>query len=235
MRKRHYTMLELMTAMAVLLIFMLALMRFFTDSQTLMARAGDKTEQYERARIAMDMIAADLQSLYYVEDSSRVSMSDEKETITDDAGGSVDAGVKKFTLAVQRSNIPDGATSAVVQVTYYWDRVKQVLKVLEISNKDGSGWVPGNLETASASFVSVDSGDCGELIPGVAAFNVVPKGTGTNWVIPDSVEIEMTLLDAESMTTIANMTKSGIDIPDTVEEEKNKRSRTFKRTIQIEH
>ena len=64
MRKKPFTMLELMTAMAVLMVFMLALMRFFNASQDMMSRASDKTEQYERARIAMDMLAADIENVY---------------------------------------------------------------------------------------------------------------------------------------------------------------------------
>jgi uncharacterized protein (TIGR02599 family) len=63
MKKKPFTLLELLTAMTVFTIFMLAVMRFFGLSQDVMSSSTNNVGQYEKVRVAMDMLAADLQNI----------------------------------------------------------------------------------------------------------------------------------------------------------------------------
>ena len=67
MRKKHFTLIELSAAMVILVIFMFFLMQFFSTSQDVMNRSSGKTSQYERARLIMDLLANDLQDIFYSE------------------------------------------------------------------------------------------------------------------------------------------------------------------------
>lgn len=63
--KRCFTLLELMVSMGVFAILMLALMQFFSSAQNIWTASNTKTELYENAKIAMNLIATDLMNLYY--------------------------------------------------------------------------------------------------------------------------------------------------------------------------
>lgn len=67
MKKKPFTLLELLTAMTVFTIFMLAVMRFFGLSQDVMSSSTNNVGQYEKVRVVMDMLASDLQNIYYNE------------------------------------------------------------------------------------------------------------------------------------------------------------------------
>ena len=188
MRKKPFTMLELMTAMAVLMVFMLALMRFFTASQDMMSRASDKTEQYERARIAMDMLAADIENVYYSAGQSAVTFH---------TSGSA------LYFPVLAPEKPSAATSSIACKVYNYDSAAQTLQVFTGWKGITANWDPENLKTSgSAAFGSV-SPDYETLIDGVKDFTV----TLDSGALPDKVTVKITLLDKDTMTAIDNICK----------------------------
>lgn len=65
--RRGFTLIELVVAMAVFSLMMLMMMRFFVDTQRLWSKSEDKANMYADARIAMDLMASALQSVYYQE------------------------------------------------------------------------------------------------------------------------------------------------------------------------
>ena len=63
--KSFFTLLELLVSMGVFAILMLALMQFFSSAQNIWTNSNTKTDMFDEARLAMNIIATDLQCLYY--------------------------------------------------------------------------------------------------------------------------------------------------------------------------
>lgn len=66
-RKRLFTLVEVIVSMAVFALLMLGLMQFFSSAQGLWTTTGNQVSTYEEARTAMNMMAADLMCAYYEE------------------------------------------------------------------------------------------------------------------------------------------------------------------------
>jgi len=60
-----FTLIEVVVAMTVFSIMMLVMIRIFLSAQTAWSKASARTEMFENARLAMDLMARDLQSAYY--------------------------------------------------------------------------------------------------------------------------------------------------------------------------
>ena len=225
MRKKPFTMLELMTAMAVLMVFMLALMRFFNASQDMMSRASDKTEQYERARIAMDMLAADIENVYYSAGQSAVTF--------------YKTGSELY-FPVLASERPSSATSPIACKGYKYDSESQTLQVFTGWKGVDAGWDPVNLKTSGAAAFDGVTKSYETLIDGVSGFSV----TLTSGALPDKVSVSLSLLDKETMTTIDNICKRDSasnraavlgDLPGDQKTEAGNRERTFTRDFSIDY
>ena len=68
MKKKVFTLVELMLAMSIFAVLMLILMQIFGSTQDVWRKTGSKAESYESARIALNIIAEDLANAVYVED-----------------------------------------------------------------------------------------------------------------------------------------------------------------------
>ena len=60
-----FTLIELITAMAVFTVLMLVMMRFFSSSQEAWTTSNQRSMIFENAQVAMDLISRDIQSAYY--------------------------------------------------------------------------------------------------------------------------------------------------------------------------
>jgi type II secretory pathway pseudopilin PulG len=60
-----FTLIELMAAMGVFAIIMLIVMSIFTSANKAWKNCRDRSEVYENARVAMDLISRDIQCIYY--------------------------------------------------------------------------------------------------------------------------------------------------------------------------
>ncbi|MBO4648611.1 MAG: hypothetical protein J5806_10700 [Lentisphaeria bacterium] len=67
-RKKFFTLLEVLVSMGVFAILMLALMQFFSTAQGVWEKTGNRAEVFDSARVALEMMAADLSSAYYRDD-----------------------------------------------------------------------------------------------------------------------------------------------------------------------
>jgi prepilin-type N-terminal cleavage/methylation domain-containing protein len=63
--KYFYTLVELLMAMAIFAIISVIMMRFFNSAQQIWSKASQKNVLYSDARVALDMMAAELQSALY--------------------------------------------------------------------------------------------------------------------------------------------------------------------------
>ena len=65
---RPFTLLELITAMAIFAVLMGVMMKFFHEAQMAWTTSTQRSLVYDNARIAMDLITRDLQAAYYKKD-----------------------------------------------------------------------------------------------------------------------------------------------------------------------
>ncbi len=63
--RQAFTLVELVVAMAIFSLMMMVLINIFTSSQRVWSTAAARTEMFENARIALDIIALDLQTAHY--------------------------------------------------------------------------------------------------------------------------------------------------------------------------
>lgn len=73
--QRGFTLLELLIAIALLLVIMLLIAQMFGSAQSLYRIAADRSDTYSQGRIALDVIEADLQRINYYGDLTAVSRS----------------------------------------------------------------------------------------------------------------------------------------------------------------
>ena len=64
MRNKPFTLVELIVAMAVFMVIMLALMNFFTSAQKIWISSSMRNSVFEDARIALEIMSKDIQSAY---------------------------------------------------------------------------------------------------------------------------------------------------------------------------
>ena len=236
MKKKPFTLLELSAAMAVLMIFMLFVMRFYNASQDVMNRSTSKTDQYERARIVMDLLANDLQNIYYTE-----GLSEKVYRQTDNSGNTT-----KLTFRVFRTLTSGNKTSSLALVTYEFDPAECTLKLgLAGEDQAGSKW-------ASLNHLS-NAADFGVLAEGVVKFKVTPYSvTGSDLTpadlladtagaprIPGYVRIELELMDGEATEAYKNAKEKLGSVPDTLNPAKSEfngkdKVRVFSREIELE-
>ena len=241
MRKKPFTLLELSAAMAVLVIFMLFIMRFFTTSQDVMNRSSGKTDQYERARIVMDLLANDLQNLYYTEGV------DETVYYQNDTGSGDGKNTQNLSFYALRPQRPGADTKTdMTWVTYHFDSTDYTLK-LGIAGDDSMGSWGDHLSGSSLAV----------LADGVYRFRVIPfaasggteitspsslsSGDAGSRRIPDFVRIELQLMDGETAAAIKQIKKvsAGGALPDAMNPAKDAftgkdKIRSFFRIVEID-
>jgi type II secretory pathway pseudopilin PulG len=62
---RKFTMLELIVSMSVLTVIMIIMMEFFSSAQKAWVASSEQADVYDNARIALDLITSDLNSISY--------------------------------------------------------------------------------------------------------------------------------------------------------------------------
>ena len=174
--KKPFTLVEVLIAMSVLSVFLLGLMQFYSSTETVMSTGVERTEMFERARIAMDMMANDLTCVYYSQTDDDLTPFQYSE----------DSYFKVSTIRPEKLNTT--AKTNIVGVEYKWDKSKQSL----IYAYDGAG---DTFDISKASF----SNDT-ELVEGVTDFSVKAYAKDKN--LPALVVIRMELVDGKSLKRI---------------------------------
>ena len=106
--KKPFTLVEVLIAMSVLSVFLLGLMQFYSSTETVLSSGVERTEMFERARIAMDMMANDLACVYYSQ--------------TDDDLKPFDCSENSFfsVATVRPEKLNRNAKTNIVAVKYEW-------------------------------------------------------------------------------------------------------------------
>ena len=170
--KKPFTLVEVLIAMSVLSVFLLGLMQFYTSTETVLSSGVERTEMFERARIAMDMMANDLTCVYY-------SQTDDDLTPFSSGGSSF----KVSTIRPEKLN--SSAKTNIVGVQYELKSGKLYYA------SDSSG---DTFDVSKASF-----GNETELVDGVTKFEVRPVyGEGFK-LLPALVVLRLELVDKKTM------------------------------------
>ena len=170
--KKPFTLVELLIAMSVLSVFLLGLMQFYTTTEDVMSAGANRTEMFERARVAMDMMANDITCMYYSQTDK--SMSPFEYTGT------------SFKVATVRpEKLQTSAKTSIVGAQYSWNSGDRKLTYAS----DGK-------DVFSVKDASFGGGET--LVEGVTDFSVTANTqSGAN--LPDSVLIRMELVDGKTL------------------------------------
>ena len=170
--KKPFTLVELLIAMSVLSVFLLGLMQFYTTPEDVMSAGANRTEMFERARVAMDMMANDITCMYY-------SQTDRSMSPFECTGTS-------FKVATIRpEKLQTSAKTSIVGAQYSWNSGDRKLTYAS----DGK-------DVFSVKDASFGGGET--LVEGVTDFSVTANTqSGAN--LPDSVLIRMELVDGKTL------------------------------------
>ena len=175
--RKPFTLVEVLIAMSVLSVFLLGLMQFYSSTETVLSSGVERTEMFERARIAMDMMANDLTCIYY-------SQTDDDLTPFEYSENSY---FQVSTIRPEKLNTE--AKTNIVGAKYSWNTSKQTL-VYSYSDKD-------TFDVKSATF-----GNDTELVEGVTDFSVKPYYGENHKILPALVVIRMELVDSKTLRRI---------------------------------
>ncbi|MBP5586956.1 MAG: prepilin-type N-terminal cleavage/methylation domain-containing protein [Lentisphaeria bacterium] len=173
--KKPFTLVEVLIAMSVLSVFLLGLMQFYSSTETVLSSGIERTEMFERARIAMDMMANDLTCVYYSQTDDDLTPFQYSE----------DSYFKVSTIRPEKLNTT--AKTNIVGVQYKWEKSKYSL----VYSYDGAG------DTFDISKASC--GNDTELVDGVTDFSVKAYFGDGPKILPALVVIRMELLDGKAV------------------------------------
>jgi len=235
MQRRHFTLIELMAAMVVLVIMMGFLFKFIVSAQTLWTASERNSRIYENAQILFELIGRDL--------SGAVASDRPGEEIgfwvgpTD--GGNGDKDFLAFATTSAANN--DGLTS-IWEVHYKWgepgctgDGEYLIRRSVVADTDPDDDWdFYGDAETATPGWVDTDNlADAQEVIDGVEKIEVTcylaegevdssdkPKKAEPCTVstaypeVPAQVKITLTLVDPKAVDKAIAKGLTGSDLHD---------------------
>ncbi len=260
MKKRNFTLVELLVAMAVLCIFVLGLIQFFGKTQQVMTSSSARNELYASSRVVMDMIANDIQCLY-----TDPTASNAVYMVAYVPNMSADNSDANLRLATRRAEFPPGAQSNVASVSYDFYKDALSLKMTTYGDHSSHWHVSydmgaGFLRRNTNNFVDFNPSDAVELMDGVVDFSVdffrynssdssfesLEPESDDDYIssreIPAAVKITMELIDQKTLERIAGVlgvdtagvTRSAIDGNEVATKLMNDNKRAFTRIIPVE-
>lgn len=227
LKKSFFTIVELMVAMAIFAILMLILMQIFNSTQDVWKRTTVKSDSYGNARIALNMIEADLMSAIYVDNPTGIGRS----FYTDNSTVLWFPTIKPYL-------IDEDQKLKEVEVTYYLDSTSYTdeisglgglrrLKYSVRTDKDG-------LTFRTATSTVSNKTDRGIILENILSWTIAPlyRNASNNYKpvtdrMPHIVLVSFTVIDNDPQ--IMRKYKNA-----TSDEERGLYTRTFSRIISID-
>lgn len=193
-KRKPFTLLELLAAMTVFTIFMLAVMRLFGLTQDVISNATGQTGQTEKVRAVMDLIATDLQNIYYEEGVNTLCYY---------------PGTNSLDLTVYRPAKMNGCKTNLVWVRYEFDSSARTLSMSVVGDDQyPAKWKLDKVSSTAADLFpasSLTNDDKAEILDGVYSFNLKTYDLPANSEVaisgttrlPDKVRIEIKLIDPD--------------------------------------
>lgn len=233
---RQFTLVELLVAMAVFSVIMLVLMQFFNSAQRLWTASANKTEMFENARIAINLMARDLQCAYYNFDEKTIRLFKQPSTtqiafISSQPATPNTGDVSRLCEIQYRLNGTDIEINRVGDSDSNWDFTTQ------------ASWNT-TLRGTSVPNPPNTSPNWEKVIPNVVALSIsCYKRDNTAWTEPGSgssdipypyaVRIDLTLAGKDSIAKWTALGKPG-STTDGYKNTIGQTIRTFSRTVIIE-
>ena len=150
--KHLFTLLEVLVSMGVFSLLMLALMQFFSAAQGVWEKSGSKTELFDSARIAAQILTEDLTIAFYGDEYHEMGETSNKYIFYKNTGNT------RLTFATQR-----GGGKGLTEVDYNWNTANLTFEIRELSESDNSAPI------GSSGWVTYPSKDWIEAIQGKPA------------------------------------------------------------------
>ena len=202
--KKPFTLVEVLIAMSVLSVFLLGLMQFYASTETVLSSGVERTEMFERARIAMDMMSNDLTCVYYSQTDDDLTPFRYSEKSSFEVS------------TIRPEKLVTNAKTNIIGVRYQWNSSKNTLNY----SRDTAG---DTFDVSKASFGSET-----ELVEGVTKFEVRPIFGENFKILPALVVIRMELVDKKTLSRIQANPSARTTIL------KNAYKREFRRMIVID-
>jgi len=194
-RRHHFTLVELLVAMSVLVVLMFMLFRFFGAAQTAWTTTSANTRVYENARVAMELISRDLRTA----------------VVSDQAGLQIpfyyDAATDRVTCVTPTTVGTDSIDSKLCEVSYFTtdgtavDPIEKYALYRRAVSDANTGWdFLGATDAAWAT--SATDAAAQPVIAGVESLSIrcftsagaeLTTGSGTS--LPQYCQITMTVFD----------------------------------------
>ena len=204
--RKPFTLVEVLIAMSVLSVFLLGLMQFYSSTETVLSSGVERTEMFERARIAMDMMANDLTCVYYSQTDDDITPFEYSEN-------------SHFQVTTVRpEKLKKEFKTTILGVKY------------ELKNDDGVKKLVYSYDTTGDTFdiKKASFGNETELVEGVTEFSVKPYFGEGKKVLPGLVVIRMELVDSKTLRRI----KANPSAKEAILKNANKRE--FRRMVVID-
>ncbi len=221
--QKYFTLVELLVSMGVFMIIMLALFTFFSSAQKIWTDSASKTMAFENARIALDLMERDIHSIMYDGDYMNFQLNTDTEI--------------NFISAVQTKD--PASYSNICEVSYRVD-TQGWLERAQINDQSTAAKYNFSSCFKSSTAFNFDSSDYQKVIPYVAdlTFYCYPKGvslTAANKLpatpnnltpIPNTIIIDLTLLDKSTWDKWLSVSPTRAIEPEFVTNTKRKFSKT---------
>lgn len=204
--RKPFTLVEVLIAMSVLSVFLLGLMQFYSSTESVLSSGVERTEMFERARIAMDMMANDLTCVYYSQTDDDITPFEYSEN-------------SHFQVTTVRpEKLKKEFKTTILGVKY------------ELKNDDGVKKLVYSYDTTGDTFdiKKASFGNETELVEGVTEFSVKPYFGEGKKVLPGLVVIRMELVDSKTLRRI----KANPSAKEAILKNANKRE--FRRMVVID-
>ncbi len=169
--KSFFTLLELLVSMGVFAILMLALMQFFSSAQNIWTNSNTKTDMFDEARLAMNIIATDLQCLYYEDmhsDKKAFFALAEPQTSLTIAGITGRTAYTRLAFATLRpEKVRSDAITRITEVFYRLNSSNYTLEMRAVSDREGYDFSPSRWctdPTTSATINDVNDSAFGTVL-----------------------------------------------------------------------
>ena len=204
--RKPFTLVEVLIAMSVLSVFLLGLMQFYSSTETVLSSGVERTEMFERARIAMDMMANDLTCVYYSQTDDDITPFEYSEN-------------SHFQVTTVRPEKRKKEFKTTILGVKY-----------ELKNDDGVKKLVYSYDTTGDTFdiKKASFGNETELVEGVTEFSVKPYFGEGKKVLPGLVVIRMELVDSKTLRRI----KANPSAKEAILKNANKRE--FRRMVVID-
>lgn len=201
--KNLFTLLEVLVSMGVFALLMLALMQFFSAAQGVWEKSGSKSDLFDSARIAAQLLTDDLTTAFYGDGDHSMGDAANKYIFYKNTGS-------RLTFATQRSG-------GLTEVDYNWNTTDLKLEVREINEENSSdedapigssGWVtfPSNTWISKVQAKS----PAAPIVENVLYFNVTDSGrvAGDAHRPPPFVLVTLAILNSVGYEKLENFIKA---------------------------